>query len=137
LTSRVYKRFGPGVMMAEVEERNVGATGVPPPPLTNAELELRKAICACAGLASAITAATEVRNSVLVAFTACKFCARDATRAVKECAMRRTLHTSPIATNSCKAGEADSRKPQRHDARLVTQFTHQTSYRSKIGSLNA
>src|SRR2546427_7054946 len=47
LMFRVYKRFGPGVMMAEAEERNVGATGVPPPAM-NAEVALRKAICACA-----------------------------------------------------------------------------------------
>src|SRR6266404_9711402 len=51
----VYQRFGPGVMTAEAEERNVGATGVPPP-VMNAELELRKAICACAVLTSAMPA---------------------------------------------------------------------------------
>src|SRR5256885_4310750 len=56
LMFRVYKRFGPGVMMAEAEERNVGATGVPPPPAMNAELELRKAICACAALTSVMPA---------------------------------------------------------------------------------
>jgi hypothetical protein len=51
--------------------------------------------------------------------------------------MRRTLHTYPIATNSCKPKRLTREKLQIYDALLVTQFTHQTSYRSQIGCLNS
>src|SRR2546425_899166 len=59
----VYQRFGPGVMTAEAEERNVGATGVPPPPAMNAELELRKAICACAVLTRLMPASAPISST--------------------------------------------------------------------------
>jgi hypothetical protein len=50
--------------------RNVGTAA--PPPLTKAELELRKAICACAALPSAVTASdAAIRTSFFVAFMAC------------------------------------------------------------------
>src|SRR2546422_8136051 len=63
LMFRVYQRFGPGVMTAEAEERRVGATGVPPPAAMNAELELRKAICACAVLASVMPASAPLSST--------------------------------------------------------------------------
>jgi hypothetical protein len=63
--------------------RNAGVTG--PPPLMNAELELRKAICACAALASAITAAATAKSRVFVPFMAFSCCSTCATTAVKEC----------------------------------------------------
>src|SRR2546426_4044146 len=59
----VYQRFGPGVMTAEAEERNVGATGVPPPPGMEAKVELRKAICACAVLTSDMPASAPVSST--------------------------------------------------------------------------
>jgi len=59
----VYQRFGPGVMTAEAEERNVGATGVPPPPGMEAKVELRKAICACAVLTSVMPASAPVSST--------------------------------------------------------------------------
>src|SRR5437773_2608945 len=63
LVSRAYKRVGPGINMAEDAERSVGATGVPPPPAMNAELELRKAICACAALTSAMPASAPISST--------------------------------------------------------------------------
>ena len=59
----VYQRFGPGVMTAEAEERSVGATGVPPPPPMNAEVALRKAICACAVLPSVMPARAPISST--------------------------------------------------------------------------
>src|SRR5438094_4495118 len=59
----VCQRFGPGVMTAEAEERNVGATGVPPPPGMEAKVELRKAICACAVLTSVMPASAPVSST--------------------------------------------------------------------------
>src|SRR5436190_11557413 len=59
----VYQRFGPGVMTAEAEERNGGATGVPPPAGMDAKVELRTAICACAVLTSVMPASAPIRSA--------------------------------------------------------------------------
>src|SRR5438093_971267 len=90
LMFKVYKRFAPGVMTAEAEERNVGATGVPPPPLMNAELELRKAICACAVLASVMPASAPISST-----------ARKIPRCQRGSACLRVVRVAFIVISSC------------------------------------
>src|SRR3989454_9936179 len=90
LVFRAYKRVGPGVNMAEDAERSVGATGVPPPPAMNAEVALRNAICACAGLPSVMPASAPISST-----------ARTIPRCQRGSACLRVVRVAFIVISSC------------------------------------